>query len=154
MRSRLGALVAAGAALLWLAGLASGAGGSGSVHATVRPTVGSQKTRFVARFTAQRTGYVGSSLSAYRVVSSGASPHGCTSSDAASVPPTREGQRVRVTLVASGPTHAWCGGNYSGRVEETIRPVCGYRELCPQASDVQPVFIATMTVGTFSFRVR
>jgi hypothetical protein len=154
MRPRLASLLGAGVASLWLAALASGASSTGSIRVTVRPTAGSQKTHFVVRFTAQQTGYVGSSWSGYQVVVSAASSRGCTSSDYATVPPTHQGQHVRVTLTPSGPSHTWCKGSYSGRLEETIRPACGYRVVCPLARDAQPVFIAPKTVGRFSFRVR
>jgi hypothetical protein len=40
----------------------------------------------------------------------------------------------------------WCTGRFSGRLEETITPVCGVRKLCPD-------FIAVLTLGTFTFRV-
>jgi hypothetical protein len=36
---------------------------------------------------------------------------------------------------------------FAGRVEETITPVCGFREVCP-------AYVAVVTVGRFAFRVR
>ena len=150
------ALAVAAALPAWLAGAAIASGGA---HVSVRPTVGSRTTHFVVRFTAQRTGYVGSSWSGYRVVVSGPSvsgrsAHGCTSAKALTVPPTSQGQHVRVTLTPGGRSHAWCKATYAGWLQETVRPACGFRKLCPLARDLQPTFIATMTVGRFSFRVR
>jgi hypothetical protein len=147
-------VLALGIASLLLAALASGASSPGGIHVTVRPTVGSPTTRFVVRFTAQRTGYVGSSWSGYRVVVTGASGRGCTSTDDTAVPPTSQGQHVRVTLMPGGRSRTWCKSAYAGRLEETIRPACGYLKVCPLAHDVEPAFIATRTVGRFSFRVR
>ncbi len=50
-------------------------------------------------------------------------------------------------LAAPGPTDEWCVGTFAGRVDETITPVCGFRELCP-------AHVAVVPLGRFAFRVR
>ncbi len=144
-------LVALGVGVLCPVGLARA---SGDVQVTVRPKVGSERTQFVVSFTAQRTRYTGSSRSGYQVIVAGRSGRGCRSSEDVLVPATWQGQRVSVTLTPGGPPSGWCKGAYAGRVEETVRPACGFRQLCPLARPAAPMFIAVTIVGRFSFRVQ
>ena len=151
MRARLGLFSAVVIALLWPGAMAAGSNGYGAVHVSVRPAVGSQKAEFFVSSIAQRTGFVPSSLSGYRVVASGRAARGCVSGVAVAVPATWQGERVRVGLRTPS---RWCPGTYAGRLELVIRPSCGFRELCPLARQLEPAFIAVLTVGRFGFRVR
>jgi hypothetical protein len=147
----------AGACRLWVAAavlivaavlVAPGARGAQSApnpHITVRPAAGTRQTRFVVRFTAERTGRVDSTEKHYEVGATGGTA-GCSSGQGDALAATRQGQRVRVVLTPPGPA-GWCKGRYAGRVRELIRPVCGYRNPCP-------LFIAVRTVGKFTFLVR
>ncbi len=45
------------------------------------------------------------------------------------------------------PSHGWCVGTYHGRIELVETPICGPAHACP-------MFIAILTVGRFSFRVK
>jgi hypothetical protein len=125
---------------------------------TVRPTIGSPRTDFVVSFTAQRTGYVGSTRRVYVVaVSDGSIPPGtrrCASTDHVALPATVLGQRVHAKLVPAGSLHAWCRGIYSGRLEEFIVPVCPFREVCPFDRVARAGFSELIEVGRFRFRVR
>jgi hypothetical protein len=149
MRARLGALAALASVVLWPVAITLGA-----VHLTVRPAVGSQRTHFAVSFIAQRTGYVPSRLGGYRVVASGPASRGCASAAEVKVSPTSQNQHVRVILRPGGTSHAWCRGEYAGRLEETFRPTCGLREMCPLARASDPAFVRVLTVGRFSFRIR
>jgi hypothetical protein len=133
---------------------ALGATGYGTVKVRVRPAVGLKRTPFVVSFTAQRTGFVPSSWSGYRVVASGRASRRCVSEVAVTVPATLPNQHVRVTLRPSGRSRVWCKGTYRGRLEEMVRPSCGFREMCPLARQPIPTFIGFRTVGRFGFRVR
>ena len=107
----------------------------------------------MVRFTSQGSGSRSdATVRQYEVLATRHSGRGCTASAVVPVPPTSPGQRVRVTLTAKGPARVWCTGAYAGRVEETIRPWCPFREVCPQIAG--PQFIASLTVGMFRFRVR
>jgi hypothetical protein len=127
---------------------------SGDARVSVRPKLGSARAQFVVSFTAQRTGYMGSSRSAYQVIASGPSGRGCHSSEEVPVPPIQQGQRVSVTLTPGSRPNRWCKGSYTGRVDEIVRPACGFRQLCPLSRGAAPMFVAVMVVGRFSFRVR
>ena len=128
--------------------------GNAGVRIGVWPAVGSKRTHFVVGFTAQRTGFVPSRWSGYRVVASSRAARGCSSAVAVVVPPTSQGEHVRVTLRPGGASRSWCQGTYAGRLEETFRPTCGFREMCPLARPAFATFIGYLTVGRFRFRVR
>ena len=83
----------------------------------------------------------------YEVGATGAAGRSCASAASISVPSTRKGQRVRVTLIARSPAHAWCLGTFRGRVVELSSSVCPPRELCPAFA------VLVRTVGRFTFRV-
>jgi hypothetical protein len=72
---------------------------------------------------------------------------------ALTLPATWQGQHVRVTLRPGRPPAVWCKGSYAGRLEEMIRPTCGFREMCPFARPAIPMWIGYLIVGRFSFRV-
>lgn len=127
---------------------ASAVASSDSVHATAGPRAGSPDTHFRVSFTAPASSGVSRSTSRrYEVSANGPSGHGCTSTASAPLGPVHAGQRVHVRLAPAGPSHEWCPGAFTGRVDETITPVCGFRELCP-------AYVAVVTVGRFAFRVR
>ena len=154
MRRTLSGLLAALAiASLCSSGTALAASGNSGAGLNVRPAVGWQRTAFVVSFAAQRTGFVPSAYSGYEVVASTHGSRGCDSTAAVSIPATSQGQRVHVTL-KPGRARRWCKGSYAGRLEEIIRPTCGFREMCPMARQASPALIGYLTVGKFSFRVR
>ena len=119
---------------------------SDTVHVTVRPAVGAPHTHFRVGFRVpDSTGPSGSTVRSYEVSAAGPAGPDCASSASASVGSAQAGERVHATLTP-GSEASWCAGAFSGRVEETITPVCGYRQLCP-------AYIATRTIGRFTFRV-
>lgn len=120
---------------------------SGSVKLTVSPKTGTSRTRFEVSFTAPReTGGSGLTAGRYTITVSARSARGCTSSRAVAVPATHSGEHVHVTIAPQQPSRVWCAGSYAGVLNETIRPVCTFREICPD-------FIIIRTAGRFSFRV-
>jgi hypothetical protein len=138
-------------AAVCLAGLATAAvalgASNGSVKLGVRPRAGTARTRFEVRFTApQQTGTVGSTRRQYTIAVSATSGKRCTTEESIALPATRAGQRVKIGLMPQKPSGVWCDGEYAGRLDETIRPNCGPREICPD-------YIVMLTVGHFSFRV-
>jgi hypothetical protein len=150
---RRGLLAVLAIASLCSSGTALGASGNSGARLDVRPAVGWQRTSFVVSFTAQRTGFVPSVYSGYEVVASTHGSRGCVSAAVISIPATWQGQRVHTTL-KPGRGSRWCKGSYAGRLDEIIRPTCGFREMCPMASRDSPLFIGYLTLSQFSFRVR
>jgi hypothetical protein len=131
--------------------VASALAASGKV--SVRPSVGSPRTAFAVSFTAQRTGFIPSGVGNYRVLASTRASRGCVSAVAVTVPATWQGQHVRVSLRPGRPSGVWCKGSYAGRLEETLRPTCGFRVLCPSERPAIQTWIGYLIVGRFSFRV-
>lgn len=146
MRGRRLALGAVSAAIAVSA--TSAAADSDTVRVSLKPATGSPHTHFRVAFKAPAsTGPSGSTVRGYEVSATGSSGVGCASTASAAVDSARAGQRVHVTLTVDGSTRGWCAGTFDGRVDETITPACGFRELCPD-------YFAVMTIGRFTFRVR
>lgn len=134
------------AVLAWAA-FTAGSAVAPSPHITVTPSYGSSHTQFVVRFRAPLSTDGGDSrFEHYAVAASGPSERGCVSNTGTVVPPVAKGQLVTVRLDPGGQFHAWCRGAYHGTVTRTVRPACGFREICP-------MFIAVLPVGKFEFRV-
>ena len=152
--ARRGVLAALAIASLCLTTSALAATGHTGAKLTVRPAVGFQRTPFVISFTAQRTGFVPSIFTGYAVVASARGSRGCMSTASVTVPATWQGQRVHVTLRPGRASARWCKGTYAGRLEEMVRPTCGFREMCPLARPASPALIGYLTIDRFSFRVR
>src|SRR5437660_10599832 len=67
--------------------IASAAVASTGTQVTVKPKIGSSRTRFVVGFTAQTTGVVGSSERHYEVVALGLEHRGCSWNATVAMPP-------------------------------------------------------------------
>ena len=121
-------------------------GDSDTVHVTVRPATGSPRSHFRVAFRAPAsTGPSGSTVRGYEVSATGPSGSGCAAYASTAVNSARAGERVHVTLSPTASS-GWCEGTFTGRVDETITPACGFRELCPD-------YVAAMTIGRFTFSV-
>lgn len=122
-------------------------GRAGKAHVTARPSTGYPGTFFHVGFRApDRTGTVGGQVRYYVVSASGPSTGGsCASQVSQDVGSSRAHARVRVTL-KPGPA-GWCVGTFNGTITEQERPVCPYREVCPQ------YVILIRKIGQFSYTV-
>jgi hypothetical protein len=130
------------------AGVAAAASGP---NVRVRPKIGGRRTHFVVSFPApQASGIVAGSYRTYEIHASTTHRRGCIASTTVPAGPTRQGQRVHVTLAPNG---RWCRGAYSGEVQERTEPACGFLKVCPLARDVEPSFVAASVIGRFSYRV-
>ncbi len=127
---------------------ASASASSNGIHATVKPTTGSPRTRFHVSFTApESSGVSGSTWRDDEVSAAGPARRGCDWTASAPAGSVHAGERVHVALAPAGPVREWCEGTFSGSVDETLTPVCGFREVCP-------AYVAVVTLGRFSFRVQ
>ena len=120
---------------------------SGKATVTAGPSTGYPGTYFHVSFRApDRTGTAGGQVRYYVVSGSGPSTGGsCASQFSQDAGSSRAHARVRVTL-KPGPA-GWCLGTFNGTVTEQARPVCPYREVCPN------YIILLKTIGNFSFTV-
>jgi hypothetical protein len=120
---------------------------SSTVPVSVHPRWGGTMGRFTVVFRApDSSGAQGSSTRSFHVTAArrGGTTGHCTASQTVALAQVQKGQRVRVVLAPRG---RWCQGRFAGRVWETVTPACHPGQLCP-------LFIAEMTVGRFSFRVK
>ena len=125
---------------------ASAFGDADTVRVTVRPASGSPRTHFRIGFRAPAsTGPSGSTVRGYEVSATGPSGTGCASYASTAVDSARAGEKVHVTLSPTASS-GWCEGTFTGRVDETVTPACGFRQLCPD-------YVAAMTIGRFTFSV-
>ncbi len=126
--------------------LAAQAGGSSTLHVSVKPRIGSSRTHFAVSFrAAETTGTVGTVRRAYRITAGDQAGQGCLSSAARQAAPAKVGASVRVVLSPGGSS--WCAGTFSGAVWETESIVCQPGQVCPD------LVVAPRKVGTFTFRV-
>jgi hypothetical protein len=114
---------------------------------TVTPMSGYAATTFSVSFTApDRTGVVHGMYRYYSITATGsAGPQNCLSGTGRDVGTTRAPVRVRVNLKPSA--QGWCLGTFQGSVTELARPVCPYREVCPQ------YIVLLRRIGRFTFTV-
>ena len=153
MRSRL-AVAALLVCCLSPAGIASAAAAQTGLRLTVSPVIGLRRTHFIVSFTAQLTGFSFPYTSAYRLVVFGGAGR-CISARQVPVAPTTPGERVHLTLTPNGGSALWCAGHYTGRLEETFRPVCRFGMPCPLIARAKPeFFVIVRTLKTFAFQVR
>jgi hypothetical protein len=128
-------------------GAVTAAASSESVHITVKPSSGPPTTHFRVSFKAPASSEPSSTSSRYQLRVSGPTRKGCESSVTHPLSSVHAGQQVHVTLAPGAPAHVWCQGKFSGQLQEIVVPVCSPARACPQ-------FIAIVTVGSFSFRVK
>jgi hypothetical protein len=123
------------------------AGHQAAAKITVKPTVGTPRTRFVVSFVIPgRAGLGGAFSTRYAVTASDRRQRGCASSASAMIVSPLLGDRLKLSLDAPR-SGGWCVGTFAGRIQEYQTPVCGPLQACPE-------FIRFVgTVGKFSFRV-
>jgi hypothetical protein len=142
------AVLSIGGAWVGLSGAATAAPATAHQRAvTVIPTTGYPATTFRVGFTApDRTGNVHGMYRYYVVSASGpAGGRSCLSQTWRDAGAARAPVRVRVKLEPGA--QGWCVGSFQGSVTEQARPVCPYREVCPQ------YIVLLRTIGNFSFTV-
>jgi hypothetical protein len=155
MRTRPTLLVLTAALILGaLAAYASAAaptiGSDTSAHIRVTPPAGGLQSTFAVSFVApESSGAVDSTdrifaVSASKTAATELTPvSACDASFAASAFKTYANTRVSVSFKPNG---SWCVGTYTGRIVETIRPICLPGQACPQ-------YIALRPIGTFKLTV-
>jgi hypothetical protein len=127
------------------------------VRVSVTPVSGAPTTRFVVGFRAPNiTGVFAIGSSHYVVSATAPAAHGCAASVSVGVPPTKRGERLRVTLKPAAHRH-WCSERFHGRIVEIVSLGCHPQiTACPA---LEPPVLnvpepAPLTVALFSFRVR
>jgi hypothetical protein len=115
---------------------------------TVTPSSGYAATTFTVSFTApDRTGVAHGMYRYYSITATGTvGGQNCLSGTGRNAGTSRAPVRLRVKLTPSA--QGWCLGTFQGSVTELARPVCPYREVCPQ------YIVLLRRIGRFTFTVR
>jgi hypothetical protein len=149
-----------GVGVVLAAGITAAVAAAASATSTVPPRLpvtpasGHLHTRFTVHFTAPSpSGQSGGQNHAYRLIASPAHRRsGCI--DSVSMAPTASsaGEAMAVRLRPRRLGGRWCAERYAGRVTETVEPAC--QPIMQRRTAVCPQYIALITIGRFSFRVR
>jgi hypothetical protein len=133
--------------VLLLAGVFAAGAGAAANGVLVSPSSGTPRSVFTVSFLVPlQSGAVGATRRNYQVSAQSVSdltPTSCAATFSTTAAVSSAGVRVSVHL---HPSHNWCLGTYTGRVSETVTPVCAPTQPCPQ-------YMMLHEIGSFTFLV-